>query len=132
MAVHYTLIEITQAGYDDLFGNSHSEIVGEESDIDFDGLENKNSVSENGESDSESEQEDKAMLEWTNDLSHITVDDKLTFSTSYLEKTLWLTLSPNQTGMLVNSWQSEMSNLRNEHTYTLFKLEFKSTVNTSV
>ena len=48
---------------------------GEESRIDFDGLENENSESENGGSDSESEQEDEARLEWMNDLSHITVDD---------------------------------------------------------
>ncbi|KAL9976514.1 hypothetical protein ACROYT_G013826 [Oculina patagonica] len=50
-------------------------MVGEESNLDFDGLENENSESEKGESDSESDQEDEVMLEWMNDLNHITVDD---------------------------------------------------------
>ena len=65
MAACYTPMEITQAKYDDRFGSSDSELegdVGEESDIDFDGLENENSESENGESDSESEL-DEVMLE---------------------------------------------------------------------
>ena len=77
MAARYDIMDITQAEYDDIFGNSDPEIegdVGEESDLDFDGLENENSESENIESESESEQ-DEVMLEWTNDLSHITVDD---------------------------------------------------------
>ena len=75
MAARYDIMDITETEYDNIFGNSDPEIegdVGEESDLDFDGLENENSESE---SDSESEQEDEVMLKWTNDLSHITVDD---------------------------------------------------------
>ena len=66
MASCYDSIEITQAKYSELFGNSDTELerdVEVVSDIDFDGLGNENSESENVESDCENVREDEAPLE---------------------------------------------------------------------
>ena len=71
-------MEITRAEYDEIFGSSDVELeenLDEGSDIDFDGLENENSGSENKKSGSESEEEEEVPLEWTNELTHIAVDD---------------------------------------------------------